>query len=222
MRGGPLAPQNRSMITDRLRKAGLLWSGSGALVPSGEPPPERRAEQRIRVNTPGLLHRSGEDASTPYERVLLCNMSEQGLGVRLPEPRAMHQTEWLDIGGLTHVKGVVRHCRPEQEGYLAGLRIVREERRRNDRSPVCGDSRLTWSTRATKVTIPATVRNATALGLQVQVRTPVPLTVLASVTGESTQCLGSVCYCAPNSDGYAVGMHLTRPAYPRDSPDYHG
>ncbi len=57
----------------------------------------------------------------------LHNISEKGVGVRVDEPLelgaalnlAIHQAE-LSL----HGQGVVRHCSPRADGYLAGLEFV--------------------------------------------------------------------------------------------------
>ena len=104
------------MIKELLRKAGLYRSDVLVPMPSeDEPSPERRTQQRVLVNTPGLLHRVEEDGSPRHERVLLRDTSAEGFGILLPERLAIHQTEWLDVGGFTRLKTVVRYCRADHD-----------------------------------------------------------------------------------------------------------
>jgi hypothetical protein len=170
-----------------------------------------------------MLTWNGSQADRQFEQVEVENVSVHGLGLRAARYVAVGQTVWFEPSSGPMVKGVIRHCE-ERDGYFQmGLIRVETERRRVERQPVRGAGNLDWYGAGAKAcTTPVLVRDASEFGLQLSALDPVPVGCVVRLSGDSLECVATVCYCVRTGDEYRIGLHFSRQPYDKHSAEFDG
>jgi len=177
---------------------------------------ERRSAERTRAASAANIEWAHEDGGTSREPAWIRDTSLHGLGLRstcqLPVGRAV----WITRPSDPALKATVRHCRPENEAYLIGVRLVGPERRRLDREPAAGPAVLSWAGQdGHSVQASAEVCNIAEGGLQVVSESPAPVGTTIRLSGDEIGCVGSVRYCVFRGDRYLIGLQFVGEPYAR-------
>jgi hypothetical protein len=157
-----------------------------------------------------MLTWNGSQADRQFEQVEVENVSVHGLGLRAARYVAVGQTVWFEP--------------EERDGYFQmGLIRVETERRRVERQPVRGAGNLDWYGAGAKAcTTPVLVRDASEFGLQLSALDPVPVGCVVRLSGDSLECVATVCYCVRTGDEYRIGLHFSRQPYDKHSAEFDG
>jgi len=142
-----------------------------------------------------------------------------GVRAELAEPVPIGQTVWVAWEPAAR-RAFVRSCQAVDDLYIAELGFLAQERRRQDRLPAVGSGALHWFAGSQGRTATVEVEDVTESGVRVRAPEPIAPGEMVRLTGESWECLGRVRYCHVGDDGSILGIELTGPAYPKDSPDY--
>ena len=171
----------------------------------------KRREPRVSATEPATVTWRKPDGELAALEIEIIVTSSKGLGIQLPDEIPVGQTVTISATEHTKYRGVLRHCRPRDGGYFAGVVLVFGERRRNDREPLTGGGTLSWADpTGVHSEEQVRVRNLSDEGIQLEVPSAVPVPVMVRLSGVSEQCFGSTCYCEPAGDKYLVGLHLVR------------
>lgn len=95
---------------------------------SGPPKPkheERRRDLRLPAHGPVTLVRQ-VDGADRSERVDLISMSDHGLSFRSVSQLAISETVRITDQSAASFEAIVRHCRPETDGYTVGVQVIGE------------------------------------------------------------------------------------------------
>ena len=185
-----------------------------------KPPPSkatssRREEQRREPRVPAVgaatIKWQKPDGELSTQEIEIRDVSSKGLGVQLLDDIPVGQTVTISAAENKNYKGVLRYCRPQSEGYLAGVVLVFRERRPHDREPSAGEGMLSWTDPAgAHHEEQVRVRNLSEEGIQLEVPRAVAVPSMVRLCGVSEERSGSTCYCEPVGDKYLVGLHLAR------------
>ncbi len=172
---------------------------------------EKRREPRVSAAESATVRWQKPDGELSALEVEITDTSSKGLGIRLPDEIPVGQTVTISAGEDKKYRGVLRHCRPQDDGYFAGVVLVFRERRRNDREPLAGEGTLSWAgPTGAHNEEQVRVRNLSEEGIQLEVPREVPVSSMVRLSGVTEECFGSTCYCEPDGDKYLVGLHLVR------------
>lgn len=179
-------------------------------------PDERRDTERTRAAAAANIEWADEGGGTSSERAWIRDTSLHGLGLRstcqLPVGRTVRITRPSDPA----LKATVRHCHPENDAFLIGVRLVGPERRRIGREPAAGPAVLSWASESGHVVrVSAQVSNVADGGLQAISESPAPIGTSIRLTGEEIGCVGSVRYCVLRGDRYLIGLQFIGEPYSR-------
>ena len=196
-------------------------------APEPSPPskPERRDQPRVPTDRQATVTwvAGGEDEerSAPCRQLIrIRNQSENGVGVLIDPELPVGQSVRIVAAGLDEA-GVVRHCRAVEDGYFAGIVLVKHERRRFERLPYREPALLRLSrSMEGRDQWPVTILNATPYGVQVGASARIPDSTRVKVVHADWQCLGSVCYSKPADDAYIAGIHLSGELFTADSAEF--
>ena len=172
---------------------------------------EQRREPRVPTGAAATIKWRKPDGEFSTQEIEIRGVSSKGLGIYLLDDIPVGQTVTISAAEDKNYKGVLRYCRPQSEGYLAGVVLVFRERRRYDREPSAGEGTLSWTDPAgAHHEEQVRVRNLSEEGIQLEVPRAVVVPSMVRLSGVSEQRFGSTCYCEPASDKYLVGLHLAR------------
>ena len=174
--------------------------------------PEKRQEPRVAAADSATISWRKPDGELSALEIEITNTSSKGLGIRLPDEIPVGQTVTILAPENKKYRGVLRHCRPQDDGYFAGVVLVFRERRRNDREPLTGEGTLSWAgPTGTHNEEQVRVRNLSDEGMQLEVARAVPVLSMVRLSGATEECFGSTCYCERDGDKYLVGLYLVGP-----------
>lgn len=179
---------------------------------------DRRSEARPPVRQQATciwIDREDRRQSHPIQ---VLDSSEEGLGFRLSHRLESGQTVWVEIDTGTLLKGVIRFCEWDVDGYRAGITRVRRERRRFDREPSGGAGTLYWAESTNRQTsAPVVVRNKTSEGLQLEIPVAVPISTVVRLVGSTLECQGFTRYCRAAEGHYLVGIEFLSQPCPKST-----
>ena len=96
------------------------------------------------------------------------------------------------------------------------------ERRALKRQPAGGGGTLFWTDPFGRCGASAVVaRNVTEKGIQLEARERVPVPAAVRLSGQTLECIGSVCYCSPAGEKYFVGILLFGQPYGKQARPLH-
>ena len=171
--------------------------------------PEKRQEPRVSATDSATISWRKPGGELAALEIEITDTSPKGLGIRLPDEIPVGQTVTISASEDKKYRGVLRHCRPQDGGYFAGVVLVFRERRRNDREPVTGEGTLSWAgPTGTQNEEQVGVRNLSDEGIQLAVARAVPVPSMVRLSGVTEECFGSTCYCERDGDQYLVGLYL--------------
>ena len=171
----------------------------------------KRRELRVSAAEPATISWRKPDGELSALEIEITDTSSRGLGIRLPDEIPAGQTVTISATEHTKYRGVLRHCRPQDDGYFAGVVLVFRERRRNDREPLTGEGTLSWAgPTGVHNEEQVRVRNVNDEGIQLEVPREVPVPSMVRLTGAQEEYFGSTCYCVPDGDKYLVGLYLVQ------------
>ena len=90
------------------------------------------------------------------------------------------------------------------------------ERRASKRQPAGGGGTLFWTDTLGRCGVFAVLaRNVSETGIQLEAREKVPVAATVHLSGQTLECMGSVCYCSQAGEKYLVGISLIGKPYPK-------
>ena len=183
--------------------------------------PNRRSEDRLPCQEQATciwIDLEGRRQSQPIQ---VLDRSEDGLGFRVSRRLEYGQSVWVEIDSETFLKGVVRFCEWEVDGYRAGLVRVRRERRRFDREPSGGAGTLYWADGTNcAISAPVITHNVTSEGLQLEIPVAVPVSTVVRLSGHELECQGVTRYCEQAEGHYLIGIEFLGQPYSKDTTEY--
>ncbi len=197
------------------RKPGKASAGDTPRSPSN-----RRHHERHRASGAAKvvwLNSSGMRRSSTAE---IQNVSAGGMAVKIPQPLEAGQMVILDWK-VAEEKGLVRFCRQEADGFLAGVRFVPRDRRREDRLSVSGRGTLYWTDGpGERRAVAVTVTNVTDEGIQIEIPEAIPVSKHVRLSGDALECLGVLRYCEKIGTQFVGGIQLVRPVHEKNAAEY--
>ena len=202
----PGVAANTKTEADRSRKSGTT---------------NRRLEARLPCQEQATCIWIGSEGRRQSQPIEILDRSDEGLGFRVSQRLEYGQTAWVEIDGETFLKGVVRFCEWEVDGYRAGLVQVRRERRRYDRQPSGGAGTLYWAEGTNRRTsAPVIIHNVTSEGLQLEIPVAVPVSAVVRLSGSVLECQGVLRYCRQAEGHYLVGIEFLGQPYLKNTAEY--
>ncbi len=187
----------------------VFFPGRPQLNSTSRKRPGKRREPRVSATDSATISWRKPDGELSALEIEITNTSSKGLGIRLPDEIPIGQTVTILAPENKKYRGVLRHCRPQDDGYFAGVVLVFRERRRNDREPLTGEGTLSWAgPTGTHNEEQVRVRNLSDEGMQLEVARAVPVPSMVRLSGVTEECFGSTCYCERDGDKYLVGLYL--------------
>ena len=188
----------------------VFFPGRPQLSSTSRKRPEKRQEPRVSAADSATISWRKPDGELAALEIEITDTSSKGLGIRLPDEIPVGQTVTISAPQEDKkYRGVLRHCRPQDAGYFAGVVLVFRERRRYDREPLTGEGTLSWAgPTGTHNEEQVRVRNLSDEGMQLEVARAVPVRSMVRLSGVTEECFGSTCYCEPDADKYLVGLYL--------------
>jgi hypothetical protein len=167
-------------------------------------------------------HRTSEGVSSRAEwlghtgvrssiSITIRDVSSDGISFFSHEKFKVHQTLWIKTGAIEITKAVVRQCERQGRFYVIESKVVVEERRSGERSPVSGAAMLRWEHSDGGFCHAAVlVCNASDSGMQLESSVPVGIGTTVNLTGAILRCDGAVRYCHESGDRFVIGVEITR------------
>ena len=187
--------------------------------------PERRDSLREPADEQATLSwigdsESGEGSQACRQIIQIRDHSENGVGVLMDSELPMGQSVRI-VSVRREEFGVVRHCDAVEDGYFAGIVLVKHEKRRFDRNPCQEPATLRLSRPIEgRDECNVMILDSTPYGLRVRASVPIPIRASVKVTHADWQCLGSICYSKSTADGYVAGIHLIGRLFTDDSAEF--
>ena len=171
--------------------------------------PNRRSEDRLPCLEQATCFWIDPEGSRQSQAIQVLDRSEDGLGFRVSHRLESGQTVWVEIDSEVFLKGVVRFCEWEVDGYRAGLVQVHRERRRFDREPSGGAGTLYWADDTNRrISAPVIIRNQTSGGLQLEIPVAIPVSTVIRLSGSVLECQGVVRYCRRTEGHHLIGIEF--------------
>ena len=181
----------------------------------------RRSEARSPCQEKATCMWIDSEGRRQSQPIQILDRSDEGLGFRVSQRLESGQTGWIEIDSETFLKGVVRFCEWEVDGYRAGLVRVRRELRRFDREPSGGAGTLYWAKDTNRgISAPVITHNVTSEGLQLEIPVAVPISTVVRLSGSVLECQGVTRYCRQADGHYLVGIEFLRRPYLKDTAEY--
>lgn len=159
--------------------------------------------------TAGTLLLETESGQKNHIRANVQDVTSGGIVVSLPRPMEVGRTCTFRWGPATD-RVIVHHCERRQNGFLAVLRVVRQERRREERVHTAGRAMLCCDGRAAPRAFSVRVTNISQGGLQVEMPEPVDVSQMVRISGENFECVGRICYCCREGERFLAGVRFSR------------
>jgi len=106
---------------------------------------------------------------------------------------------------------VVRHCRPSESQFVAGLMHLPVQRRASDRKPVHKAGKLYWDNLFDgRLAYPIELRDVSVGGLCCHSPQSVPVPLIVCLVTADWQYYGATRYCTKAGSGYVVGIQVIR------------
>jgi hypothetical protein len=149
---------------------------------------------------------SGQENHVPAD---VQDVTSGGIVVSLPRPLEVGRTCTFRWGPATD-RVIIHHCEKRPKGFLAVLRVVRQERRREERLRTAGTAMLCCEGPAGRRALSVSVTNISHGGLQVEMQEPVDVSRMVRLSGENFECVGLVCYCCRDGGRFLAGVRFAR------------
>lgn len=171
---------------------------------------ERRFASRIAVDREALLSWS-EQLDEHKVTVRIFDRSPDGLGLYLPQQLPVGLLTKVRWEGAPSIQTVVRHCRPNETQFVAGLMHLPVQRRAADRKPVRKAAKLYWDDLFDgRLASAIELRDVSSGGLCCHSPRSVPVPLLVCLATADWQYYGTTRYCAKSDSGYLVGIQVIR------------
>jgi hypothetical protein len=171
-----------------------------------------RAEERRACVERALLEWIDEEDTRHAEIAWVSNRSKDGLGINSPfrlEPG------WAVLATLSEeapLKAMVRHCEPDQGGFRTGLKIVRRERRRHDRTLVRGHATVVFQHGVqSRRQVRARILDVSEGGIGLSGETAIPEQTPVSIEHDGWQRMGTVTHGRAEGERYVFGVQFVGP-----------
>lgn len=192
------------------RLGGLFRPAPEPLAPGDFAATDRRIASRIAVEREALLSWS-EQRDEHQLAVRIFDRSPAGLGLFLPQQLPVGLLTRVRWEGAHSIQTVVRHCRPNDSQFVAGLMHLPVQRRGADRKPVRKMAKLYWDDLFDGRLASATeLRDVSSGGLCCYSPRSVPVPLLVCLATADWQYYGTTRYCAKSGSGYLVGIQVMR------------
>ena len=113
-----------------------------------EVPEDARTEERAAATERALLEWLDESGERCAQIAWVADRSMDGVGVRSPHPLPPGAPVLITIGEDAPLKAMVRHCISDEDDWRIGLKVIRHEKRRFDRTPIEGEALVVWQSPA--------------------------------------------------------------------------
>lgn len=191
-------------LFDRLTK-----NGRKALMQEPERPEDRRRFPRTETNATALLQWIDQDDQDRAECAYIGDVSAGGCRLRLAHPLEPGWPVLITPQGKPPFKGVIRHSRPEGEGWAVGVKLIRNDRRRVDRRPLSCPASMRWYEGSDECESDVMIRNASEGGVQIVCPHTVATGIVVTLSHEGWLRPATVCYSKQQGEEYVMGLQFT-------------
>lgn len=174
------------------------------------PPKNRRAMDRIPVERTADL-RWKQELGEYRLPVRILDRSAGGMRLVLPQALSVGLLANVRWDGGTPIQAVVRHCRPSDLQFVAGLMDLPVQRRAEDRRTRQEPARLIWDDLADGP-MASTVRllDVSSHGFRCFCERSLPVPMVGCLATADWQYYGTTRYCLDSESGYLIGFQLIR------------
>jgi hypothetical protein len=143
--------------------------------------------------------------------VRILDRSPGGMGLILPQELPVGLIANVRWPGGAPIQAVVRHCRPDDLQYVAGLMHLPEQRRTEERRTRSETAKLVWDD-LLDGRLSSTVRllDVSSHGFQCLSPRSVAVPLVGCLATRSWQFYGTSRYCVETDSGYLIGFQLIR------------
>jgi hypothetical protein len=143
--------------------------------------------------------------------VRILDRSPGGMGLILPRELPVGLIANVRWAGGAPIQTVVRHCRPSDSQFVAGLMHLPEQRRAEERRARGETAKLVWDD-LLDGRLAATVRllDVSSHGFQCYSPRSLPVPLVGCLATPSWQFYGTTRYCVESESGYLIGFQLIR------------
>lgn len=180
--------------------------------------PEHRAGDRTSSAERALVEWIDEEGERHAEIAWVCDRSKEGMGLRSPYRLDAGSPVLITLGEEAPAKAMVRHCQADHGDWRIGLKLIRHEQRRFDRTPIQGEATVIWQSPShgrQEVRVRILDVGEGGLGLSGESRIPVQSTV--SIIHDGWQRFGSVTHGHTDGERYVFGIQFAGPPRPQES-----
>jgi len=182
---------------------------------------EQRRQERTACSERALVEWLDESDERRAEIAWICDRSADGLGVQSPFRLEPGWPVLVTFSNEAPVKAMVRHCKAEREDFRSGLKIIRHERRRHDRSLARGHATVTWESggvgeRRTR----ARILDVSEGGVGLSGEAPIPEQTAVCIVHDGWQRFGSVTHGRTEGERYVFGVQFAGPPRPVGGPEF--
>ncbi len=182
---------------------------------------EPRRQERVPCGERALVEWIDESDERRAEIVWVCDRSTDGLGVQSPYRLEPGWAVLVTFREEAPVKAMVRHIRTQRDEFCAGLKIIRHERRRHDRSLASGIATVTWEGgEQGSGRTQARILDVSEGGLGLSSEDSVPNQAAVAVVHDGWQRFGSITHRRTEGERYIFGVQFAGPPRPVSAPDF--
>jgi hypothetical protein len=185
-----------------------------------EVPEDARTDERAAATERALLEWLDESGERCAQIAWVADRSMDGVGVRSPHPLPPGAPVLLTIGEDAPLKAMVRHCISDEDDWRIGLKVIRHEKRRFDRTPIEGEALVVWQSPAHgRRESPVQILDVGEGGLGLAGESRIPVQSVVSIIHDGWQRFGSVTHGHTEGERYVFGVQFAGPPRPHDSFD---
>ena len=190
----------------------LLSRGASPPAPVESEPADKRTERRRPAEGSALLEWIDQDDCERGQAVHLIDEGDDGMSVRSPVGLESGWPVLLTQPAGAPVKAVVRYRRRDPRGWILGLQVIRQERRRFDRRPLDHEISLSWEgSDGRRRRAVGRVRDGGEGGLRFVCRCEIPLRASVKLAIDGWQRFGTIVNVQAESDLRRYGVQFSSP-----------
>jgi hypothetical protein len=173
-------------------------------------PTNRRAIDRILIERTADL-RWKEELDEYRLPVRVLDRSSGGMSLFVPQQLPIGLLANVRWDGGRPIQAVVRHCRPSDSQFVAGLMHLPVQRRAEDRRPRQQSAKLVWDD-LLDGRMASTVRllEVSSHGFRCHSDRSLPVPLVGCLATADWQYYGTTRYCRESESGYLIGFQLIR------------
>ncbi len=143
--------------------------------------------------------------------VRLLDRSPGGMGLSLPQELPVGLIASVRWEGGAPVQAVVRHCRPSDAEFVAGLMHLPVQRRSEDRKTRHQTAKLVWDDLlAGRMAETVRLLDVSSHGFRCHSQHSLPVPLVGCLATPDWQYYGTTRYCVESESGYMIGFQLIR------------